>query len=77
MLYRSIKPLIVEAIQATEPADVPTAAGTVHVERGDWLLRDSLGNLTRCDDVNFKCTYQTLDYSGNVEQFRESKPCGC
>ncbi|MBZ5522112.1 MAG: hypothetical protein LAP21_07705 [Acidobacteriia bacterium] len=77
MLYRSIKPLIVDAIQVTESSDLPTAGGIVHVEPGDWLMFDSQGNLTRCDDINFKCTYAVLESPGDIGQFREGKPCGC
>jgi hypothetical protein len=77
MLYRSIKPLLVEAVQAKEPTDVPTEGGVVHVNPGDWLLRDPQGNLVRCDDVNFKCTYEPLEGSARLEEFREGKPCGC
>ncbi len=77
MLYRSIKPLIIDAIQVKEPQDIPTEKGTLHVDAGDWLIRDPQDNLIRCDDVNFKCTYEVLNDSERLEQFRESKPCGC
>jgi hypothetical protein len=77
MLYRSIKPLLVEAVQVKEPADVPIPGGVVHVNRGDWLVRDPQGNLVRCDDIHFKCTYELVESSTRLEEFRESKPCGC
>jgi hypothetical protein len=77
MLYRSVKPLLVEAVQAKETADIPTQGGVVHVNRGDWLVRDPQGNLLRCDDINFKSTYELLDSSARVDEMSESKPCGC
>jgi hypothetical protein len=77
MLYRSVKPLLVEAVQAKEPADIPTEGGVVHVNRGDWLVRDPQGNLLRCDDINFKSTYELLDSSARLQDLNESKPCGC
>lgn len=77
MLYRSIKPLLVEAVQVKEPADVPTDGGVLHVDRGDWLVRDPQGNLVRVDDINFKCTYEQLESSGRLEDVHEGKPCGC
>lgn len=77
MLYRSIKPLLVEAVQVKEPADVPTGGGVLHVDRGDWLVRDPQGNLVRVDDINFKCTYEQLESSGRLEDVHEGKPCGC
>ncbi len=77
MLYRTIKPLLVDAIQVKEPVDVPTPGGVLHAKPGDWLIRDAQGNLLRCDDINFKCSYQSLDGRGDLEYFAESKPCGC
>lgn len=77
MLYRSIKPLVVEAVQVEDPTDVRTEAGVLHAERGDWLVRDPQGNLVLCDDINFKCTYESLAMSSPIETLNESKPCGC
>ncbi len=62
MLYRTIKPLVVEAIQATRPGTVPTAdGGTLRVKPGDWIVRDAEGGVFRCEDSTFKCTYESLD----------------
>jgi hypothetical protein len=77
MLYRTIKPLLVDAVQAKEPTDIPTQAGVVHLNAGDWLVRDPQGNLVRCDDIHFKCTYEPLASSVRVEELNEGKPCGC
>ena len=77
MLYRSIKPLVVEAVQVKEATEVRTEAGVLHAERGDWLVRDPQGNLVLCDDINFKCTYELLAMSSPIETLNESKPCGC
>jgi hypothetical protein len=77
MLYRSIKPLLVSAVQVTEPRDVPTKGGILKVNAGDWLVTDPQGNLVRCDDINFKCTYELLESSTSLEELREGKPCGC
>jgi hypothetical protein len=77
MLYRSIKPLLVEAVQMKEPADVATSGGVLHVNRGDWLVRDPQGNLVRFDDIQFKCTYELLESPARMEDLREGKPCGC
>jgi hypothetical protein len=77
MMYRTIKPLLVDAIQGKEPAEVRTAGGWLQVERGDWLIRDAQGNLIRCDDLNFKSSYELLDSQYDLEHLREGKPCGC
>jgi hypothetical protein len=77
MLYRSIKPLIVDAIQVEEEKDIVTEGGLLHVNVGDWLIRDPQGNLVRCDDLNFKSTYENFNHPASLEQFDEGKPCGC
>ena len=40
MLYRSIKPLIVDAIQVAEAKEIVTEGGLLRVNAGDWLIRD-------------------------------------
>ena len=77
MLYRSIKPLVVEAVQVEEATDVRTHAGNVHAERGDWLLTDAQGNLVRFSDADFKCTFDPLRESTPVGEFREGRSYGC
>ena len=77
MLYRSTREQVVEAIQVQEAMDVPTAGGTIRAEIGDWLIRDSHGNLNRCDNVNFQCTYEAVEDSSQYARVSEGKPCGC
>ena len=77
MIYRTIKPLLVDAIQVKESSDVRTAGGTLHMKAGDWLIREGQGNLIRCDDINFKCSYELLDHRNDPETLMEGKPCGC
>jgi hypothetical protein len=77
MLYRSIKPLVVDAVQVEEATDVRTNGGLVHAERGDWLLMDPQGNLVRFSDADFKCTFDPLRDSTPIELLREGRPCGC
>jgi len=77
MTYKSIKPLIVDAVQVRESKDVPTPGGMLHVNAGDWLIFDAQGNLTRCADIDFKATYERFDTRTTLQQLREGKPCGC
>ena len=77
MVYRSIKPILVDAVQVKEASDVAIPGGVLHLKAGDWLVRDSQGNAARYDDIDFKCTYEALNTSIPVEQLHESKPCGC
>jgi len=77
MLYRSIKPLVVEAVQVEEATDVRTEGGNIHAERGDWLLTDTQGNLVRFSDTDFKCTFDPLRDPTPVSDLREGKSYGC
>lgn len=77
MVYRSIKPILVDAVQMKEATKIPTPGGVLHLQAGDWLVRDPQGNLVRCNDIDFKCTYEVLNTSVSVEQLHEGKPCGC
>jgi len=77
MVYRSIKPILVDAVQVKESSEVSTPGGVLRLKAGDWLVRDPQGNLARLNDNDFKCTYEVLNTSTPVEQLHESKPCGC
>lgn len=77
MLYRSTKQQVVEAIQVTEAVDVPTSNGVLRAEPGDWLILDPQGNLTRCDNTNFQCTFESAEDSDQHAQISEGQPCGC
>jgi hypothetical protein len=76
MTYRNIKPLVVDAIQMSEPADVPTCGGVLRAGTGDWLIRDPQGNVKLCDDLYFIENYAPLKDSAPLEQFRERTPSG-
>lgn len=69
--YRSIRPLIVDAIQVHGPADFPTGNGVLHASLGDWVLRDPHGNVRLCSDFFFRSNYAPLRSSEPLEQFRE------
>lgn len=69
--------MLVDAIQVKEPDSVRTESGVLRLKPGDWLMRDAYGNLTRCDDINFKCSYEPLGSHNELEQLVEGKPCGC
>lgn len=74
--YRSIKPLIVEAIQVSGPADVPHPGGTLRAAAGDWLVLDPQGNLRVCNDSYFRANYSPLGSLRPLKEFREHTPHG-
>jgi hypothetical protein len=77
MLYRSTRAQVVEAVQVQEAMDIPTSAGTLHAEPGDWLMLDAEGTLSCCDNVNFMCTYELTDDDSQYARVPEGRPCGC
>ena len=76
MLYRTIRPLLVEAVRVDEPTDVDTPQGKVHVDRGEWLVRESGTALFSCDASYFARTFEQID-SRNLPVENDGKPCGC
>jgi len=76
MRYRNIKPLMVDAIQLSGPADVRTCKGVLRAGTGDWLVRDPQGNVNVCDNRYFLKNYAPLNDSASLEQFRERTPRG-
>lgn len=76
MLYRTIRPLVVEAVRVDEPTDVNTPQGKVHVDRGEWLVRESGTALFSCDASYFARTFEQID-SASLSDDCDGKPCGC
>jgi ketosteroid isomerase-like protein len=77
MLCRSTREQVVEAIQVQEAINVSTLSGVVRAKTGDWLILDPQGNLNRCDNLNFQCTYEAVQDSRESALVSEGKPCGC
>lgn len=77
MLYRAVRPVLIEAIHAEEPMDVETPDGPVHVETGEWLVRNEGGAVFACDASYFARTYEPVKSNEVLSQYEEGKPCGC
>lgn len=58
--YRK-KPVIIEAIQLTEPANVVTLEGKMRGNIGDWLITGVKGEKYYCKDDIFKMTYEEVN----------------
>jgi hypothetical protein len=76
MIYRSIKPLIVEAVRVKAPMCVATENGEARVDRGDWLIRNGNGSVFVLSDPEFQCTFEKLESYEAIGD-RDGKPCGC
>jgi len=75
--FRTVKPLIVEAMQVKEPLEVNTATGKVYARQGEWLVRGHGGNYYVCSDTEFKCTFAHLGENSFVDSGSEGHECGC
>ncbi len=58
--YRK-KPVIIEAIQLTEPANVVTLEGKMRGNVGDWLITGIKGEQYYCKNDIFKMTYEEVN----------------
>jgi|SRR5215472_6913747 len=76
MRYHSIKPLIVDAIQVSGPAEIPTRDGLLHASAGDWLVSDPQGNTKLCRDHFFRANFTAMPHSGTIQEFREPGSSG-
>jgi hypothetical protein len=77
MLYKSVKPIIVDAICADEPIEVETDDGLIKVNRGEWLVRGVAGELYSCDASSFASTFERIESTKTLDDYSEGKPCGC
>lgn len=75
--FRTVKPIIVEAMQLQEPMDVNTGKETVHAQPGDWVVRGPGGSYFACSDTEFKCTYEHLVEMRPLDQGSQGRECGC
>jgi hypothetical protein len=75
--FRTVKPLIVEAMQLTEPMDVNTGKEIVHAKPTDWIVRGPGGSFFACSDSEFKCTYENLVELRHYDNGSEGHECGC
>ncbi len=56
-LFRTHRPLLVDASQCTLPMTVETAQGLRQVRRGDWVVRGEGGECYVLDDGFFQRTF--------------------
>ena len=76
MLYRTIRPLLVEAVRVDEPTGIDTRQGKVHLDRGEWLARESGTTLFSCDASYFARTFEQIDFR-NLSDDCDGKAYGC
>lgn len=73
--FRTCRPLLVDATQASEPATVATDLGFVNVKRGDWVVRGEDGECYVVDDAFFQRTFVPMRTYPWVEEEQRSYGC--
>jgi len=74
--FRTCRPLLVDATQATEPATVATDLGFANVNRGDWVVRGEDGECYVVDDAFFQRTFVPIQ-KYPWERAEETRSYGC
>jgi hypothetical protein len=74
-LFRTHRPLLVDAEQCKMPKTIQTDEGPRHVHRGDWVVRGEGGELYVVDDAFFQRTF-TPD-ERNRSPLEEGRHYGC
>jgi hypothetical protein len=74
--FRTCRPLLVDANQATEPSTIATDLGYTNVQRGDWVVRGEDGETYVVEDAFFQRTFVAIQ-KYPWEQTEESRSYGC
>ena len=56
-IFRTRRPLLVDANQCSTPTTVHSDDGLRHVKRGDWIIRGENGECYVVDDTFFQRTF--------------------
>jgi hypothetical protein len=75
-LFRTHRPLLVDANQCKAPMTIQTDGGVRHVQRGDWIVRGEGGECYVVDDAFFKRTFRP-DRGAEAYLEQEGRHYGC
>jgi hypothetical protein len=75
-VFRTCRPLLVDATQASGPSTIATDLGFANVQRGDWIVRGEDGETYVVDDAFFQRTFTPIQ-KYPWEQAEESRSYGC
>jgi len=71
-VFRTRRPLLVDATQCAVPTTITTDTGFRHVESGDWIIHGEDGETYVVDDAFFQRTYVAVDTDLALEDASES-----
>jgi len=65
-MYRTLRPMIVDAVQCEEPRTIATDLGFVNAKRGEWLICGEGGECYIVDDAFFQRTFVSLQNNSQI-----------
>ena len=72
-VFRTSRPLLVDATQCPVPTTITTDTGFRHVDSGDWIIHGEDGETYVVDDAYFQRTYVAVEDSWDSEQAAEEE----
>jgi hypothetical protein len=75
--FRTVRPLLIDAIQCDHPKTIATDTGFCNVSKGDWIVKGENGETYVLDDAFFQRTFTPLQtYPGELNT-EEGRHYGC
>ena len=65
-MYRTSRPLIVDAVQCAEAKTIPTDLGFINVKRGEWVICGEGGECYVVEDAFFRRTFVSLQDESQI-----------
>jgi len=64
--YRTVKPMIVDAVQCNEAKTIATDLGFINVKQGEWVICGQAGETYIVDDAFFQSTFVSVQESSQI-----------
>jgi hypothetical protein len=76
-IYRTSRPMIVDAVQCTEAKTIATDLGFINVKRGDWVICGEGSECYVVDDTFFRRTFVAVQGHLRTPEADERRLQGC
>jgi hypothetical protein len=76
-IFRTVRPLIVDAVQCESTGTLPADCGIGTVIKGQWIVKGENGETYILDDSFFKRTFQPLPGTALYLESKEGRSYGC
>jgi hypothetical protein len=65
-MYRTLRPIIVDAVQCNEPKTIATDLGFINAKRGEWIISGEGGECYIVDNAFFQRTFVSLQKNSHI-----------